>query len=652
MSAELHSWQRESQYDHDRPNGQRRSAMSVVLRILLVSAIVLCYLPLSTSFPANNLDSAWQWVMNEAVARHMVIGHDVIFTFGPYASVYTHQFHPATDGLDMGGSLVLGLAFGSGLVALAEGRQKWLLVAALVAILLNNTLRDPFYLALPPLLLVLTARIEMRRDSPLALHTSWLTTSAQILLIASLGILPLIKGSFGALSIALAGLCFLLQWRSNPPKAVIGAAIFLAALVGGWAITGQPLEAIPRYFLSMRPIISGYTDAMSTRGGYNELIVYVLSAAFVTGTTYVTATKHATLPGLGLLLGVALALFVTFKAGFVRHDAHALIAFGTLMFIEIFIAFLCSRRLAVVLVVLAIGGYLFADNHYTPLRTQPARMSNVVSAIARGVEKRLDGKTSMIAEYTANVAAIRTAFPLPALPGTWDVYSYSQSILLANNVPWSPRPVFQSYSAYGPELAKLNAAHLRGPSAPDNILFSVSPIDGRLPALEDGLSWLTLVNDYSQQSRIGDYVVLRHDRGASPAALKPLTQVNMQLGQSLPVPPGNTPIWAKLDLTPSIAGRIANVLFAAPEVRIELSFADGRTESYRYIASMGATGFLVSPLIRNTDDFVKLTSADRDQHFSSFRPTSIRIVPARHSRLLWSRHVPVEFSQVEIQGQH
>ncbi|MFT4505387.1 hypothetical protein [Caballeronia sp. 15711] len=461
----------------------------------------------------------------------------------------------------------------------------------------------------------------------------------------------MIKGSFGVLSIVLGGLSFLLQWRSNPAKALVGVVIFAAALIGGWTVAGQPIDAIPRYFLSMQPIISVYTDAMSTRGRYDELIVFILSGSVLLGSTYFAVAKSIKLAGAGLILGLALALFVTFKAGFVRHDTHALIAFGTLMFVEIFIAVLCSTRIAVILVVLALAGYVFSDNHYMHARTLPARMSNGVAMIAHGIKNRSNGNASVLAEYSRNLAEMRTSFPLPTLPGTWDIYPNSQNILLANNVPWSPRPIFQSYSAYGLELEKLNEGHLLGPSAPDNILFSVAPIDGRLPALEDGLSWLTLINAYSAQGRSGDFAILRKNQVVAPASLKALERVDAVLGQSIAVPAGNAPVWARVDLMPSLAGRIVNILFATPEVHIELSFSDGRTESYRYISSMGAVGFLVSPLIRDTDDFTELMSASHDQHFASLRPTSIRIVPQRNSSWLWSRHTPVEFSQVEMPEQ-
>lgn len=646
MSAEFQSKPRSGEnvpHDHGE---QQRSGFGTVFAMLFTMCVVVSYLPLSTSLPASNLDSAWQWVMNEVVARHMVFGRDIVFTFGPFASVYTRQYHPATNALDMGASLLIGLAFATGLLSLARGRHKWLLAVVIVAILLNNILRDAFYMALPSLLLVLTVRLEMRKDFLLALRPSTLTWVAQLLLVASLAILPLIKGSFGALSIALGGVCFVLQWQSNRTKASLGAFIFFMTMVGSWVVAGQPLDALPYYFLAMRPIISGYTEAMSTMGHRSEIVIYILSALCVVGAAFWAAARSLRLPGLCLVIGLALALFIAFKAGFVRHDAHALIAMGTLVFVAIFVAFFCSQRTALVLVVLAIGSFLFVDNHYTPFSTMPARMSNSVKLMVDGIERGRDGGSFMRAAYEQNVATMRSAFTLPDLPGSWDVYSVNQDLALANNVPWSPRPVFQSYSAYGEQLEQLNAAHLLGPSAPDNILFAVSTIDERLPALDDGLSWPILFSRYLFEGMKGQFAILRKRANAPSAVTSSLSKVSTTLNASVAVPASDMGIWARVDLKPSVAGRFASTLFATPELRIEYTFADGTTSSYRYIPSMGAVGFFVSPIVRDTGDFVKLMTSRQPGVSGATRAVSFRIVPTHHSAWAWSRTMSIEFSSV------
>jgi hypothetical protein len=210
--------------------------------------------------------------------------------------------------------------------------------------------------------------------------------------------------------------------------------------------------------------------------------------------------------------------------------------------------------------------------------------------------------------------------------------------------------VFQSYSAYGEQLERLNAEHLLGATAPDNILFALNPIDGRLPSLDDALSWPILLGRYALNGTQGEFAILRKRANAASAEIHPLRRTTGILGANVPVPPGEAPLWARVHLTPSIAGQIASALFATPEVQIEFTFADGRTESYRFIASIGEAGFVIAPVVRNTGAFVQLMS--RSGLVSSMpRPVSFRIVPTRASAWAWSHQLPVEFSAIDVPSQ-
>ena len=54
----------------------------------------------------------------------------------------------------------------------------------------------------------------------------------------------------------------------------------------------------------------------------------------------------------------------------------------------------------------------------------------------------------------------------------------------------------------------MNEEHLRGETAPDNILFSVDPIECRLPSLDDGPSWPALFDNYTVAKTDTDYGLL------------------------------------------------------------------------------------------------------------------------------------------------
>src|SRR4030095_15909550 len=116
--------------------------------------------------------------------------------------------------------------------------------------------------------------------------------------------------------------------------------------------------------------------------------------------------------------------------------------------------------------------------------------------------------------YQEYLASVRNEVPLPHLAGTTDAYPYNHSELFAHGIPLLSRPVIHSYCAFSPQLADLNAAFLRGDSAPENILFRVWSLDDRYPSLDDGLSWPELFTRYDLQDVEVNFVLLR--RSPSP----------------------------------------------------------------------------------------------------------------------------------------
>jgi hypothetical protein len=88
---------------------------------LIVAALFL--IPFAPSMPHAGLDPSWVYGVNEAVAQGRVFGRDLIFTFGPLASVYSDNFNPATDRIMMIGITVYALGFCAAFALLAHPRR-------------------------------------------------------------------------------------------------------------------------------------------------------------------------------------------------------------------------------------------------------------------------------------------------------------------------------------------------------------------------------------------------------------------------------------------------------------------------------------------------------------------------------------------------
>ena len=71
-----------------------------VLQALLLVTAVCALVPFAPLMPGQSLDDSWVYGINQAVAQGLAIGRDIVFTVGPYASIYTGGYHPGTDHSD------------------------------------------------------------------------------------------------------------------------------------------------------------------------------------------------------------------------------------------------------------------------------------------------------------------------------------------------------------------------------------------------------------------------------------------------------------------------------------------------------------------------------------------------------------------------
>ena len=70
--------------------------------------------------------------MNQGVARHLVFGKEVLFTYGPYGSVMTRTYDPATDLRMILGSLLLCVAYSIALLYVVRSSKRYLAILLLL----------------------------------------------------------------------------------------------------------------------------------------------------------------------------------------------------------------------------------------------------------------------------------------------------------------------------------------------------------------------------------------------------------------------------------------------------------------------------------------------------------------------------------------
>jgi hypothetical protein len=187
-----------------------------------------------------------------------------------------------------------------------------------------------------------------------------------------------------------------------------------------------------------------------------------------------------------------------------------------------------------------------------------------------------------------------------------DLVSCDQGVVLINGLNYTPRPVFQSYSAYTPALAALNLAFYRSAAAPAFVLWRQETIDGRFPTIDDAPLVAEMPRAYEAQFTEGDYVILKRvrDLPARPQARVLLAERSAAFGEAVPVPEsGGTAIWLQADLGLNLLGRARAALYRPPEVTMRVVDARGSATEWRIIPAVAADGFLLVPFLQSTADF-------------------------------------------------
>jgi hypothetical protein len=601
------------------------------------------------SDPAFDLDASYQVAMSDAVARGLRVGEDVVFTYGPLGHLAFAVRPPSVLAVNVGASLVFLAAF-TGL-AISVARRSGV----------------PWWVALPVLcvLVSLTRGFESRAYGLAILYVAYLDlagddASLPLLALAAfvLGAAALVKFTFFPLAIGVAAVLAVRDLIRGERRGLLLLGIVAAAAPLVWLVLYGSPAGYASFLAGSAEIARGYGEAMQLDGPLAEVVLFVVAAAFLLAVHLVGSRRDGLLARALAAAALAMILFVVFKHGFVRHDAHARLGWSALVFVAL--ASLPSRlrdpRRA--LRVAAAAGLVLAaclqayayhgwEGYYAAVARADVAGAPANARRAAGILFG-DGLSRLRREWSDLLDRVAAANAIPTRPGSADLYPWDLRLLFAHRLDWRPRPVLQSYSAYTERLLRLNADHLRG-QGPDSVLVAVRTIDGRYPSLDDGLSWPVLLEWYRPTAAGGGYLLLA--RSAAPRAVHhvPLVGRPLRFGQRMPVdaPPG-TLVWARIAVEPAVRARLLEVIYKLPFPTLEVTLADGSERRFRLVREMAGAGFLLSPLVSSADELLPILADDRERVAALPRVESFAVgLPSASAEALLGGHVEVTLESLQ-----
>lgn len=613
--------------------------------ILAATAAALAVLPLQPTFLEATLDNSFAAVLNHAAAQPLAERPRLISTYGPLGFFHGSVYLPETFAwkVALRGLLAAALCGSIGWLGWAAWRSPWggaVALALAAPLLRGGDLRLFMLLAMVPL-------IELAERPPPRL--------LRVGLGVMIGLAALTKVTFLTAAAVVLGpltLASLIGGRGLPPTAVAAAVTALA----GWLLLGLGVgDAIAYLDWSARDITPGYSQAMQMRTTpalvYHAAGVSLALLAWVTG----LAWRQRRSGWWAVPLAIAPLLLLQFKAGFVRADVHVFITAFNLLLQGGLLALLLGRRpLAVasgLALLLALPGALLW--HALVANGSPTSSYRFVSP-ADLIERfetvpALFGGTAFEAVHAAAVRDLRNPTPLPAFDGGVDMFGHGQSLLVGQAADYRPRPVFQSYMAYTPRLARENAAFLAGAAAPRWILFDPESIDGRFPAIDDAAAWPELLTRYRPVGAVGRFALLERRPQPRPWRLVPISAVETVSDTRTAVPSAaDGPVWARIAVEETTTDRLQALLVAAPYVYLDVVLTNDAVWRSRLVAAVARDGFLLSPVVTTTGNFVSLS----EHGAGALAEKEVRAIVVHVDDPLAGpagpRQVRVEFSRLEI----
>ncbi len=607
----------------------------------------------------DEIENAWAQVLHVAFSRHWQFGQDIIFTYGPWGFL-ARGYYPPTYPVSVIAWIILSLVFLCAGWRLACHLSDNRLVAGLWLVGFTAAASIPAgddfnarLVAWGVLLLFLHFFVEECVFTPI-----------QALLAVSLGWLSLVKFTGlmeSVMVVAVIAADNIFRHRRFPWI----VPLWVASLVCFWVAAGQHLSSLGPFLCNSWRITGGYTEAMMLTGKTEarDAVCFLLIAVLLCALTGRVAWARHRFLGALPLAGLGTILFIVFKLGYVRNDRHEITSAMALVLISLVcLAVACpgKKRAAGAASCLVIASMLFASsvfNCWLPgdgLWKQLAGTFSIYNLLAP-VAGPYTGY--LRSNYEKNLASERKAHPLPPIEGDADLYSYDQTILFAHTLPYQPRPVIQSYSAYTPELAEINAAHLRTARAASNILFAIQPIDDRFPSLDDGRSWPELLTLYDLKGASDDkrtFLLLSRAAAAREFHLIPLQNTSARFGEPVTLPAAtNGPVWVEIEIKKSLAGTVVSTLYKPPVLMLTVSLRDHGQQDFRLIPAMARGGFLLSPVIGDNRAFAALASADGQRDLAGREVMSMTVSADTRSRstICYQSPMAVRFYRLDFPRQ-
>jgi hypothetical protein len=324
-------------------------------------------------------------------------------------------------------------------------------------------------------------------------------------------------------------------------------------------------------------------------------------------------------------------LFMAFKESFVRADIHVHLIHYFIQLLPVIIYFIIFfvakpsfpyKRIGQLFIICALSVTIVVTVRYYTYNIRDTYNNQYLAEYP--VMQLLFPDGEKINEHKATLResfpALSQAFLQQAKNRPVDIFPCDIALLYAYDLNWSPRPVFQSYSAYTPVLDQMNASHFEKEEAPDNIIYSYASIDKRYPLFDEPIVFRALLKNYEVQS-LDNYLILQQRQEKINYDSIPVSSGVCPIGTFIDVPqcPGQH-IYCNIDISTNLWGKLINLLYKPTFIYIDF-YIKGQSEPYEhtFVRKLGIDGLFISKYVANLSDIYSIFEGNYVQDVEKIR---------------------------------
>lgn len=594
---------------------------------------------LSSAWAHNPLDLSWPQVLAHALLQHMQWGPQLSFTYGPLGFVTPYMSYVA----NMFWPYVIAQWFIATLFAILIWHAFRQLALYRLFFLAASLITFGFWVAgdaawLSTYALSIAALVQLLQSKK---RSAWLMIDVTLISVLP-ALLPLVKVTllvpWLVWLVAGVAICLLARERRLALWFLLTGIAFPLL---GWYTCGQEFSHLGEFLHESLQIATGYSEAMqypNKAAIIDPLGLLAAGLSTVIIALYVLQQRQVRDWFVAAVFLIVIAC--AFKLGFTRADwlhlpiftAASLISMISLPYTERLgkIWPLSSRRAIIkisqiyVVLLIAVGISALRGNLAVRTLSGVLTFDKITASLQVMISPR-----AVVNDYEMQAAVLLETVDLPQIheyvgKDPVDVMSYEQGVAYANHLNLVFRPIFQSYSAYTPDLIRRNDDFYNSPAAPKWVIFKLQTIDNRLPSEDDALLFTRIATSYVPVLSEKGYLLLKYEPSANQrCSVQSATPIATSMGHWLDLSSTTAGMLnVRIGFKLSFWGKFKAIVLRAPVAAIEVQSDDGQTRRYRLVPAAAETGFIISPLLNDTQEYLgwRMGKASR-------RVTALRVVP-------------------------